>query len=164
MPATYEPIASASPSAAANVTFSSIPGTFTDLVIVYSVTSSVGTEDMWLRYNNDTGSTNPYSATILSGTGSSAVSARLTNQNKGLLDYYAIPGTSARATGVVQIMSYSNPNVFKTALSSASRADAGVDRVVTLWRETTAAITVVTLFTGSGTITGTVSLYGIKAA
>ncbi len=161
MPRTYEPIASASPSAAANVEFTSISGSFTDLVLVYHLTHSVGNEDIWLRYNSDTGSN--YSATILSGTGSAAQSARLSNQNKALLDYNAIPGTSAYAMGVVQIMSYSNANVFTTALSGAARAGTGVDRVVSLWRNTN-AVTTVTLLPGAGTITGTVNLYGVKAA
>lgn len=164
MPATYEPIASASPSAAANVAFTSIPGTYTDLVLVYHLTSSTGGEDMWLQYNSDT-STN-YSATVLYGTGSAAGSYRTSGtpqSSKALLDFYAIPGTSAYATGIVQIMSYANTNVFKTALSRASRADNGVDRVVNMWRNTT-AITTVTLLPGSGTITGTAALYGIKAA
>jgi hypothetical protein len=161
MARTYEPIASASPSAAANVEFTSISGSFTDLVLVYHLIHSVGNEDMWLRYNSDTG--NNYSATMLYGTGSSAGSARLSNQSRALLDYYAIPGTSEYAMGVVQIMSYSNSNVYTTALSAAARAGNGVDRVVSLWRNTN-AVTTVTLLPGAGTITGTVALYGIKAA
>ncbi len=162
MPRTYEPIASSSPSAASSVEFTSISGSFTDLVLVYHLTSSTGAEDMWMRYNSDTGTN--YSATVLYGTGSAAGSYRTTGaSNRALLDFYAIPGTSERAMGIVQIMSYANSNVFKTALSSPSRAGNGVDRVVTLWRNTS-AITTVTLFAGSGTITGTVNLYGIKAA
>lgn len=164
MPATYEPIASSSPSGASSVEFTSIPGTHTDLVLVYHLIHSTGIEDMWLRYNSDTGTN--YSATVLYGTGSTAGSFRTsgtTQSNKALLDFYGIPSTTAYATGVVQIMSYANTNVFKTALSSAGRASGGVDRVVNLWRNTN-AITTVTLLPGAGTITGSVALYGIKAA
>lgn len=164
MPRTYEPIATASPSGAANVEFSSISGSFTDLVLVYHLTHSTGGEDMWMRYNSDTGTN--YSATILYGTGSVAGSFRTSGtnmSNKALLDYYGTPATSERAIGIVQIMSYANTNVFKSALSSASRAGSGVDRIVNLWRNTN-AITTVTLLPGAGTITGTVSLYGVKAA
>jgi hypothetical protein len=62
-------------------------------------------------------------------------------------------------------MSYTNTNVYKTVLTAAARAGTGVDRIVGLWRSTS-AITSVTLFTpdadmASGT---TLSLYGIKAS
>lgn len=168
MPRTFEPIASVSPSAATTVEFTSIPSTFTDLAVVYSLTHSTGTVDLAARFNSDAG--NNYSYTVLSGTGSSATSARQSSQAWSLVDYYAIPGTSERAISVINIMSYANTNVFKTFLAAPARAGAGVDRMACLWRSTN-AITSVTLAGASGgggfgvgTITGTVSLYGIKAA
>ena len=161
MPATYEPIASSSPSAAASVEFTSIPGTYTDLVIVYHLIHSTGADDMFIQFNSDTGTN--YSATNLYGTGSAAGSYRQSTQARGLLDFYAVPGTSAYATNIIQVMSYANTNVYKTALAAASRANNGVDRNVVLWRSTS-AITTVKVFPGAGTITGSMALYGIKAA
>jgi hypothetical protein len=163
MPRTYEPIASIAPSAASTIDFQSIPTTYTDLVVVYALTHSAGTQDMWLRFNGDTGSTNPYSHTVLYGTGSTAGSYRGSSGSRMLLDYYAIPGTSEQAINVIQIMSYTNANVFTTVLAAAARAGNGVDRVVGLWRQTD-AITSVQIFPGSGTVTGNAALYGIKAA
>jgi hypothetical protein len=161
MPATYEPIASISPSAAAQVEFTSIPGTHTDLVIVYALTHSAGNLDMLMQFNGDT-ATN-YSLTVLTGNGSAAASARFSTRSSIIIDYNAYPGTSAQAINTIQIMSYANTNVYKTSLNAAARAGTGVDRVVGLWRSTS-AITSVLLTAGAGTITGTAALYGIKAA
>lgn len=161
MPATYEPISSSFPSGASSVEFNSIPGNYTDLVIVYHLIHSTGADDMFIQFNSDTGTN--YSTTNLYGTGSVAGSYRQSNQSRGLLDFYAVPGTSAYATNIIQIMSYANTNVFKTVLAAASRASSGVDRNIVLWRSTS-AITTIRVFPGAGTITGSMALYGIKAA
>lgn len=161
MPATYEPIASMTVSAASDATFSSIPGTFTDLVLTYSLTHSTGTQDLYIQFNSDTSAN--FSNTTLSGTGSTAVSVRISSNPFIVVDSYAYPGTSERAINTIQIMSYSNTNVFKTVLAAAARAGSGVDRVVGLWRSTS-AITSIRVYAPSGTITGDLALYGIKAA
>ncbi len=76
MTKTYVPISTTTlGSNASTVSFSSIPGTYTDLVIVMGVISTSNTGHyVYLQYNGDTGSN--YSTTILTGTGSSAVSTR----------------------------------------------------------------------------------------
>ena len=58
MPATYEPIASTTlGSAAATISFSSIPGTFTDLVVVlFTGTTHGDNEVMQLTFKSDTAS------------------------------------------------------------------------------------------------------------
>jgi hypothetical protein len=83
MPAgnTYEAIATQTlGSAAASVTFSSIPGTYTDLVLVVAGTLTTGTENIVMQFNGDTGSN--YSVTSLLGDGSTASSFRSSNINK----------------------------------------------------------------------------------
>jgi hypothetical protein len=60
---------------AANITFSSIPGTYTDLVVVYSGRSSGNDTDFQIRFN---GSTTGYTVRYLAGSGSSAYSGNLT--------------------------------------------------------------------------------------
>lgn len=161
MAVTYEPIASVSPSASSTVEFSSIPGTYTDLVLVYHLTHSSGDQNLRLRFNSDTASN--YSFTQLYGTGSSAGSVQGSSQTNIRLDWYGYPGTSERAIGIIQIQSYANTNVNKTVLNASRRPGVGLDQTVGLWRSTN-AITTVTILSNSGTVTGTASLYGIKAA
>ena len=78
MPATYQPIETqtVSGTSTSTVTFSSIPQTYTDLVLVSAITQSADVSN-YLRFNSDTGTN--YSRTRLVGTGSSATSVRGTN-------------------------------------------------------------------------------------
>ena len=163
MPATYEPIASqALGSSAASVEFSSIPGTYTDLVLVCMVksTGAASSSGGSARFNSDSGSN--YSATALYDVGS----IRWGNDNRVRM-FGDIP-TGDFATTIVQIMSYANTNVNKTFLSSYGAAGSGISRIVGLWRST-AAITTVTLYSNdagadSFASGSTFALYGIKAA
>lgn len=161
MASTYEPIASASLSAASQVEFTSLGSGYTDLVIVYHLTNSSGNQNLALQFNSDTGTN--YSQTFLAGTGSSAVSGRYSNLTGVIVDVYSYASSTNRAVGLLQFMSYANTNVFKTVLSATASAANGVERSVALWRSTS-AITSIKLFPGGGTITGAVDLYGIKAA
>jgi hypothetical protein len=85
MPAgnTYESIATQTlGSSSGSITFSSIPSTYTDLVIVFSgTTAALVAVD--IQFNGDT-STN-YSRTIISGNGSTASSDREVNQPQSSL-------------------------------------------------------------------------------
>ena len=164
MTATYDCIATTTLStSASSVTFSSISGSYTDLVLISTATVSSGAADLYLRFNGDTAGN--YSATILTGDGSTASSTRFTNDAAGLiLDYYGSVGTTGHIC-IAHIMNYSNATTYKTVLSRANRASSGTDAVVGLWRST-AAITSVTIRTSGGNLaTGsTFTLYGIKAA
>jgi hypothetical protein len=150
-------------SATASITFSSISGAYTDLVIVYSATTSSGANDVNIRFNSDTNSN--YSTTALWGNGTSTGSSRQTSVTSAYVDYYGTPGTSAEAINIINIQNYSNATTYKTFLARASRAGSGTDATVGLWRST-AAINSVTLLLTSNTISvgSTFSLYGIAAA
>ena len=158
---TYEPIATYTlGSAAANVTFSSISGSYTDLILVAN--NLVDTNGYcFLRYNNDSGSN--YSRTFIVGTGSAANSFRSSNQTQ--IDF------NARTSGTgylnkLQIMNYSNTTTYKSALIRSDMASAETDAFVTLWRSTS-AITEINIISpsGSGIQAGsTFTLYGISAA
>lgn len=167
MARTYEPIASQTlGTAAASAEFTSIPGTYTDLVLVMYATTTADTATGRLTFNGS-GGTN-YSFTNLEGTGSTAASGRgsslesirFTN-NTGFDD-------SSPSTGVFHIMSYANTNVFKTVLHSSAdfgTSFPGVTRRVGLWRLTDAITSVKVETTGSTFKSGsTFSLYGIRAA
>jgi hypothetical protein len=160
MPKTYEPIATTTTSGSATtVTFSSIAGTYTDLVIIGQGSASSGT-GVNLRLNGDTASN--YSNTILYGDGSSAASLRQTSVTSINFGYFSTGVSDFNGS----IMNYANTTTNKTTLSRRNSAAVATSAVVGLYRSTS-AITSVTLFTdGAITFTNgtTFTLYGIKAA
>ena len=162
MPVTYEPIASTTLGAAAStVTFSSIPGTYTDLILVLSGSLTSGTSVWGLQYNSDTAGN--YSWTSLRGDGSGATSARDSGSTRILCGWI---GTS-QVTEIVQIMNYSNATTNKTNISrnNSTVASTFVSANVGLWRSTV-AINAITARTDSSTFaSGSIfTIYGIKAA
>jgi hypothetical protein len=166
MPSTYTPIATQTlASATALITFSSIPSTYTDLILVTTVTPVTGGGTLYFRFNNDT-ATN-YSFTELGGNGSAASSTRGTSTTSGLLFDYTVgmPSTS-QSTTITSFMNYSNATTYKTAIGRGNNAATFVDANVSLWRSTAAVnrldifeVASVNLAAGS-----TFTLYGIKAA
>jgi hypothetical protein len=163
MPVTYTPIATTSPTSGSSITFSSISGTYTDLVLVISGRTDTA-RNLTMRYNGDTGSN--YSATRMSGTGTSADSTRFTSQTSIPLDGYAYPtNTAGQHNAIINIMNYSNTTTFKTNIERVNNTTGGTEAFVGLWRNT-AAITSVTINVVSGTWSSeaTLTLYGIKSA
>jgi hypothetical protein len=161
MPATYEPIATTTlGSAQASFSFTSIPGTYTDLVAVV-VASTSG--NLKIELNSDTSGN--YSNTILYGTGSSALSAR--NSNTTGLIFGTTANTVGNGVNLYHFMNYSNTTTYKTALSRGNDIDNGLVRAdVGLWRSTS-AITSIRFISnlGSNLATGsTFTLYGILKA
>lgn len=81
MAITYTPISSNTlASAASSVTFSSIPSSYTDLILQYSVRHDGTGGNVWFfgaQFNSDTTST--YSDTYLVGTGATAIASRVSN-------------------------------------------------------------------------------------
>ena len=164
MPATYEPIATTTlGSAAATITFSSIPATYTDLRLVLNpkMTAAANLE---VTFNNDT-ATN-YSNTYILGNGTAASSSRASSQSKIFAtgDQIAL-GLWALVT--MDLFSYAG-STNKTALfvqSSDNNGSGYVANTVGLWRST-AAITSIKYTAGSGNfdIGTTATLYGILQA
>ena len=162
MAKTYEPIATYT--ATTNVSsfdFTSISGTYTDLVIVASLKNNTGAGyNLYMRFNSDSGSN--YSTTELYGTGSAAGSGRGSNQTIA----QAIKSDNSNfSTSVVSIQNYSNSTTYKTLISRTNPSSA-TSAYVTLWRST-AAITSINFSaeSPSSIVSGsTVTLYGIKAA
>ena len=161
MPAgnTYEAIATQTlGSAAASVTFSSIPSTYTDLILIFNGTGSTG-GNFTFQFNGDTGTN--YSATILYGDGSSAGSVRVSNQSSMNIGGVGTGFT----TDIINIMNYSNATTYKTALGRYARPGDEVGAKVGLWRSTSAITSVVVGVSGGNFATGsTFSLYGVLNA
>jgi hypothetical protein len=166
MAITYEPIVSTTlTSAASDVTFSSIPSTYTDLVIVGSIkTATLTNPACYVRFNDDTGSN--YSVTNMYGNGTSAGSVRFSGQTFIRYNYVTDPNTTNFATMIMNINNYSNSTTYKTALTKFGLASIALDSTVGLWRSTS-AITQVTFILESATnfASGCVfTLYGILKA
>jgi hypothetical protein len=164
---TYTPIATTTlGSAAASYTFSSISGSYTDLILVASVqTPSNDNTDICIQFNSDTG--NNYSRTYLLGDGTSAISGN--TANSGRVAAASISGNSVNSgvfTPVIfNIQNYGNSTTYKTVLARTANAKGYEGATVGIWRST-AAITSLTIFPAAGTInTGsTFTVYGIAAA
>lgn len=157
MPKTYEPIQTQTVgTAVATVTFSSIPQTYTDLVLVANLIDSNGFSVM--RFNSDSGSN--YSRTWMYGNGTSAGSSRGTNISG--LDLKAASSGSEYPVDIVHLMNYSNTTTYKTCLIRQSYASNEVALYAGLWRNT-AAITTITV-TNNISAGSTFTLYGVKAA
>ena len=162
MAITYEPIATTTlGSAAASVTFSSISGSYTDLVLVMSIRGSSDIEsDIGMQLNSDTGSN--YSMTRIYGQAASTGSDRNSNLT------FAPIGTvsTTQNVSVVQFQNYSNSTTYKTILTRNGIADVATYGIVALWRNT-AAITSI-LINNNAAINyaagSTFTLYGIASA
>lgn len=163
MAATYTPIASITLGAAASsVTFSSIPQTYTDLVLIINAGLTTGEADASLRFNSDTGTN--YSRTVLYGNGTSALSAR--NSNSDTIITIQFGALSNGPLTKIEIMNYSNTTTNKTVLQRAGYASSIVALTAGLWRNT-AAITTIDVGNRGGTtyvVGSTFNLYGILGA
>jgi len=166
--ATYTPIATTTlGSAASNITFSSISGSYTDIVAVFNGGASAGSNALALQLGNGSVDTSSnYSITFLSGNGSNAVSGRVSNNAYLYIDARATLPTTLTANAIISIQNYSNTNTYKTTISRYNDAAGEADATVGLWRSTS-AINIIKLYPDSGAnfLAGsTFTLYGVKAA
>lgn len=166
MPKTYEPITSQTlASNQTTVTLSSIPQTFTDLVLVVSSQGTRATfgGDLTVKINSDTGSN--YSITSLTGNGSTASSARASNQSSLSLGGDIGPAsTSTYTPTIIHFFNYSNTTTYKTILSRHNNAGQRVALICGLWRSTSAITQLDLTANGYDYVSGsTFTLYGVKA-
>jgi hypothetical protein len=165
--ATYEPIATANGTgSSATVSFTSISGSYTDLIVIGSIRSTNATSIMRYRYNS---ATTNYSATTLYGTGSAANSLRET----GATGIYGIGGSGTYVASAsntftsftLNVFNYANSTTYKTSLLRTG-GSANPEVNVGLWRATPTAITSISLVLDFGNFTSdsTFTLYGIAAA
>lgn len=160
MPTTYDPIATQTlGSAASSVTFSSIPSTYTDLVLIVNSARTASNDSVSLEFNGDTGSN--YSRLLMYGTGSSAATFRESNAT---LIEIGVQDTS-NCTNIFNVMNYANTTSNKSVVARANATGVRLSAGIGVWRNT-AAITSIKLATGASTfIAGSMfTLYGIKAA
>lgn len=150
---------------ASSITFSSIPQTYTDLLIKLSGRNNTTEQNVMLSFN---GSTANFSSRLLYGNGSTAASATYTD-SRGLNMNYSTAVANSFSNGELYIANYSNSSINKTWSSDTVQEDNIANPVYNfmyagLW-SSTAAITSITLTpisSSSFVQYSTAYLYGIK--
>lgn len=157
---TYTPIASQTlSSTTSSITFSSIPSTYRDLILIISAAASVNT-GIRARFNGDT-NTN-YTSVYLQGNGSSAFSA---TRSFGFLDLSNFgPRTTFEFSNIINLMDYSVTDKHKSILQRPNTPSASVEAYASRWASTS-AISSIEIYVTSGTFSiGSVfSLFGVIA-
>ena len=166
MPAgsTYTPIATTTlGSAATSYTFSSIPTTYTDLILVLNGSFDAFNNVRFQVGNGSVDTGSNYSVTRLLGDGSAGQSDRVSNATGG----YVITINTNQVMGVMHFQNYSNTTTYKTILARGGAPGTSdyVSANVNLWRSTS-AINTIKIYPNSGNMnTGTtLTLYGLAAA
>ena len=168
---TYTQIASTTlGSAASSVTFSSIAGTYTDLVLVIVSADSAGTGNQ-ISFRLNSNATAIYSFTALYGNGTSAASNREATgagRTYGTIGWNTEQNTTlGTSMSIVNFMNYSNSTTNKTVLSRSSNSSRATEAAVALC-QLTAAITSIDLYSATSArlfLAGsTFNLYGIQSA
>ena len=163
---TYTPIATYTlASAASSQAFTSIPSTYTDLVLVMNLKGSTTNLYPALQFNSDTGTT--YSVTYLTGNGTSATSGRTSGSNYAYITGSTVmSNTDFNFNSITNVQNYANSTTNKTAITRNNNAASATEATVNLWRSTSAItrIDVLCLLTGNFAIGSTFTPYGIAAA
>lgn len=154
-------------SSSASVTFTSIPATYTDLVLVASAQSTQATtyDNLIIQFNSDTASN--YSKTRISGLSGGYLGERTGPEASHMVT--PLTGTSFSSLifsiGIVNILDYSNTTTYKTSLWRGNSQDGYVQGNVGVWRSTSAISTIkMSTLSGSNLSAGSnFKLYGIEA-
>jgi hypothetical protein len=161
--ATYTPLATVTlGSAASSVTFSSIPATYRDLILVTDVIAGAN-QGASVRYNSDSGSN--YSTLVMRGYATTVESASTTD-NVLYITYSAV-GSGKKCFTTLSVMDYSATDKHKTGLHRSNYEGTSTtfaEAMATRWANT-AAITSLQFFasTGNFAIGSTFNLYGVIA-
>jgi hypothetical protein len=158
--ATYTPLATVTlASTSGSITFSSIPGTYRDLILVIDGNTSGTGVPVGLRFNADSGTN--YAGVIMSGSGSAAASSSNSANNVADIAYF---DNTSKMNAITQIMDYSATDKHKTLLSRSNQAGTYVLAYASRWANTSAITSIQVLPLVSSLAAGTtLSLYGVIA-
>lgn len=142
-------------SAAATVTFSSIPATYKDLVVVMGSRASAG-QQANLRLNSSSASI--YSEVVMLGFSGGAISYTSSGTS-----FTQILNNTSGDTTIINIMDYSATNKHKTVLMRTNSSGASTMAQAGRWASTDAINTVSLEMQGGATfsIGSVLSLYGV---
>lgn len=149
---------------AATVTFSSISGSYRDLVLVAKAGMSSAGANLILRFNGD--ASGSYNWVLMSGSGSSTTYSSAAAQTGLNLNWNGTSGTPGSNFQRLDVMDYAQTNKHKTVLlrsddvTSATTTEATVLR----WAQTS-AITQMTFAPNTGLIAAgsSFALYGVSS-
>lgn len=171
MPVTYDPIATITKSSeSAGFYFASIPQTYTDLILIMSITkASANVANIHFRVNNDT-STN-YSSTDYGYDGNSCFMGYSTNTSVGKIWQNSMSGTGDVVACEVHFMDYANTTKYKSVIARGNKigtsGDTGASYLeLNTWRST-AAISIIDIIdtsTRNYGIGSSATLYGVLRA
>lgn len=152
------------PSNTASVTLNSIPGTFTDLVLVSNYGLS-GDYDSRFYINNESTGTN-YSMTNMRYVESSTVASSRYSSNAYFvwgLQSVTVPSTLT-SNAIYHFLDYANTSTYKTVIGQVGDANAQVIARVGLWRSTAAISRLDISCVGGNILAGTTfRIYGVEA-
>jgi len=163
MPVTYDNIATQTlTSAATSITFNSLPTTYTDLRIILSAFNGGG-QQLYLRFNSDSG--NNYGYTDMIGNGATATADEAGSAASFVMHYNGLD-TSLPTLVPIDIFAYRGATN-KTVLYSwnADRNGAGyIKWSVGRWGSTSAITSITLSSDGNFAVNTSATLYGIKNA
>lgn len=147
----------------ADVTFSSIPQTYTHLQIRCLLKYAVSGDTIFIQFN---GSSSNYTRHRLSGNGSSASSGATASASQLVLGSDVPSATSTFGVSIIDILDYANTNKAKTAraITGHETNSAGVVELKSgVWIDTS-AITSIKVYPTAGNFSeySSIALYGIK--
>jgi len=165
MPNTYFKIASSTVGSGgvSSITFSSIPNTYTDLIVKFCGNGSVVNTALYMQFN---GSSSSYTGRYLRGNGSAANSYTQVDFPNSVYGTYLSGSNASQTNQEFYIPNYASSN-FKSvsvdAVEERNGTTAYAMLTAGLWSNT-AAITSITLAPDSGVLLehATATLYGIK--
>lgn len=162
MAVTYEAIATTTlGSSTSEITFSSIPQTYTDLRVIYCPRPAGSSSYAAMRLNNDTGTN--YGMQYMTGQGTS----RLAQRNNAQSFFYLINSgalvTNQSASIIIDIFNYTNTNMQKSILVQSGIGITMVEKSVGAYTAGFSAVTTVNLRLNTGNLASdsTATLYGI---
>jgi len=170
MALTYEPIATTTlGSAATSYTFTSIPSTYTDLVLVFDGAMTTADYVLFQVGNGSVDTATNYSATRIIGNGTAASTGRSTST--AYIQFSDVLNTG-RNNFIAQFLNYTNTTFRETVVTRANIPETVAGNTGTtsasigLWRSTSVINTIKIYTFASQTFAAgcTFTLYGIKAA
>jgi len=161
MALTYEAIGTTTVSTAVtSVSFTSIPATYDDLVLISNASYTSGSGDLNIRFNSDSGASQYAYVRQING---SPISISVSTGSSSLV----VSDNTVNSIQICDVFEYKNTGVFKTFLHKGGNVTNQIGGTVGVWKSNT-AITTVTFhpeFSGTTWSTGsTFTIYGIKKA
>lgn len=149
---------------ASTVTFSSISGSYRDLILVVTAKSSASGWESRITVNSDTGAN--YSVIGMYNNPSTLSAYAPTAQSVMKFGFFGVLSTTTSVQWVTHFIDYSATDKHKIALSQIGQTGDGlIDLSTNRWVNTGSAITQLVVFPGSGTWSSgsTFALYGVSS-